>query len=282
MDSPFSPESKNAKVDIRREYERLYELFYNKKIYFASGCYMSLHFLCDRSFLKLPIRGRCTSLDDFNETHGFYFEEYPYEINLDYLVDFCEYTYNLVFYSERYNPGLITLAVDDVIKLYIRQILSVIETIGYKGIVQGNLLKFIPKDPVVESVAEIVDSNLSYREIEYKGDIEQKRIALFLLSHKLDPKRQKLRQINHTLEDNLFYLFNKLNVRHNNIDPSGRSYIPYVANMKKEELEQWYDNIYQMCLLAFLELEHLERKNKIAQLKQNIESEKSQGLDHHA
>ena len=48
-------------------------------------------------------------------------------------------------------------------------------------------------------------------------------------------------------------------------------YIHFVADMKDGDIEQWYDDIYQMCLLAFLELDHLERKERVKQLKEDIQ-----------
>ena len=45
----------------------------------------------------------------------------------------------------------------------------------------------------------------------------------------------------------------------------------YVRNMKDGDIEQWYDDIYQMCLLAFLELDHLERKERVKKLKEDIQ-----------
>ena len=84
-------------------------------------------------------------------------------------------------------------------------------------------------------------------------------------------KRKDLKSINSTLEDNLFYLFNNINIRHNNTNPNDKSkYKAYVANLSQNELEDWYDETYQLCLLAFLELDNVERNNKIKQLKQDI------------
>jgi hypothetical protein len=134
----------------------------------------------------------------------------------------------------------------------------------------------VPKDQAAISVAEIVDPNLSYRIIEYnhhsmKGDLERKKATLIALADKLEPKRAKLKQISTSLESDLFYLLNSVNVRHNNADPSGKNYIKVVADMKDSEVEQWYNDIYQMCLLAFLELDHLEHKERVKQLKEDIQ-----------
>ena len=40
----------------------------------------------------------------------------------------------------------------------------------------------------------------------------------------------------------------------------------------KEELEHWYDETYQMCLLAFLRIEHIDRKKAINELKKKVEA----------
>ena len=40
--------------------------------------------------------------------------------------------------------------------------------------------------------------------------------------------------------------------------------------MKPDELERWYDETYQMCLLAFLQLEQLARKDEVQELKKSI------------
>ena len=117
---------------------------------------------------------------------------------------------------------------------------------------------------------------LSYRIIEYnhhsmKGDLERKKATLIALADKLEPKRAKLKQVSGSLESDLFYLLNSVNVRHNNADQVGKNYIHFVADMKDSDIEQWYDDMYQMCLLAFLELDHLERKERVKKLKEDIQ-----------
>ena len=56
-----------------------------------------------------------------------------------------------------------------------------------------------------------------------------------------------------------------------NADQVGKNYIHFVADMKDGDIEQWYDDMYQMCLLAFLELDHLERKERVKKLKEDIQ-----------
>lgn len=60
-----------------------------------------------------------------------------------------------------------------------------------------------------------------------------------------------------------------MNIRHNNCDPASKNYKEHTANMSKKELEFWYDEIYQLSLLSFLELDNIERSKQIKVLKQN-------------
>lgn len=62
-------------------------------------------------------------------------------------------------------------------------------------------------------------------------------------------------------------MLNNLNIRHNNKSKKDKNYKEYVAKMKKNKLEEWYDELYQMMLLAMLELEQVERNQKINELK---------------
>lgn len=87
----------------------------------------------------------------------------------------------------------------------------------------------------------------------------------------LEAKRSDLKKADKTLENDLFYIFNNLNIRHNNIDPQLKgNYKVYVAQMPNDELERWYDEAYQMCLLAFLQLENHDRKIEFDKLKAEI------------
>jgi len=60
-----------------------------------------------------------------------------------------------------------------------------------------------------------------------------------------------------------------MNIRHNNIE--GKNAIEYVKNLSNEELEEWYDEIYQMLLLCILEYDNIERNKKVGELKNIIE-----------
>lgn len=63
-------------------------------------------------------------------------------------------------------------------------------------------------------------------------------------------------------------MINCMNVRHNNCDASDKTkYKPQFAALTDKEKEEWYDEIYQEALMAFLSLEQVERNKKISDFK---------------
>ena len=103
--------------------------------------------------------------------------------------------------------------------------------------------------------------------------IESKKQTLLALANLLEPYEKKLNQIDAPLKKDLFYALNNFNIRHNNIDPADKgNYKKVIAEMPAEELEHWYDKTYQMCLMAFLRLEHADGRAKFDELQARIEA----------
>lgn len=59
-------------------------------------------------------------------------------------------------------------------------------------------------------------------------------------------------------------------MRDNNCKEGNKNYREVVAKMKAADLENWYDELYQMMLLAFLEVDQIEREKKVDELKAQI------------
>lgn len=130
--------------------------------------------------------------------------------------------------------------------------------------------------PEITAVAEIVEPELALSIVRYnhhsmRGDIAQKKSILLALGAELEPKRKTLEGANSGLEDGIFFMLNNLNLRHNNCSKGDKHYREFVADMDDDALEGWYDELYQMMLLAFLELDQLERNTKIKELKTNVD-----------
>ncbi len=273
MRKNFAEILKSAKIDIKKEYEKLYEMLYDQDLDNGYGPKTSLYDEYNENFIHMWFRGTSLSLEDFDDEYGFDFDKYPPNFDIEYLIRFCEYFYNLsTAYMgvpnllDRYNVTLIT-----------QQIYRVIEKIGYMPAEQDGFTIFVEKSIPAIAVSEIVPNELSYKVISYnhhsmKGNLENKKETLLKLANLLEGKRKQLKSINSSLEDDLFYAFNNLNLRHNNKDISYKEkYKKHIADMSNTELENWYDEIYQMCLLAFLEIEQIARKKSFNELKRRIE-----------
>lgn len=261
-----------ADVDIKREYDRLYHAFYLQKIPDMYGNVYSLQDHCAANFMNIPFRGTCLSLDDFDDFYNIYFEKVPSKFDLNYLVLFCEYTYNLVLHLN--NMPLMCTGMNTPQQIYLQQIMRVVEAIGYMMVQKNNITIMVPKSQAAIAVSEIVSPALSYKVIEYnhhtlQGNIDAKKAILLLLADQLESKRELLKSEDKSLEANIFFLYNCMNIRHDNCNPDSKKYQEYTAKMPKKELEFWYDETYQLSLLAFLELDNIDRSHRVEILKTN-------------
>lgn len=286
MRRTFAQILQEAKIDPKQEYKKLYGMLFDRTIVVSNSNRVSAYDELSECFLNFPFRGTCLSLEEFNELHDFHFEKEPTNFKIDELISLCEYMENLLIayqgiqLSFPYGYGNMRPQFINV-QFYLQQIGQVIERIGYMQATQNGFTIFVEKSPAAIAVAEsdLVPKELSYRIISYnhysmKGQLEAKKSALVQLASLLEPKRSSLKKADKTLESDLFYLFNNLNIRHNNVDPADSAkYKPFIVQMKQEELEHWYDETYQMCLLAFLQLEQTERKIDFDRLKTAIEGQ---------
>lgn len=271
----FSQILLNTQADRKREYDRLYSMFFLQKYQDGAGQDFSLRDFCALNFLNVPFRGTCVTLDDFDDYYEYNFEKMPSNFDENYLVRFCEYSYNLVIYSQGYWFRTPMMYITQPMQFYLQQVILVIEKIGYMANVNDGITDFVPKDQAAIAASETVEKELSYRLIEYRhnslqGNLGKKREIIIALADQIEPHRKTLKEWNTAFEDNLFFLLNNINLRQNNIDPEGGYYKSYVAQMKKEEIEQWYDDTYQMCLLALLMIDNNERKKRANQLKKDL------------
>lgn len=268
MRKTFAQVLKAGKIDLKNEYTKFYDLFYGKD----SRDDKSMADIVSNNFLKYHFRGTCLTLKEFDRINGFNFQKQPQNFDVEYLVSFMEYIYNLVigindwmYFSDIGKP------------FYLDQIQLVVDRIGYMSICEDGLTSFVPRDCNAIAVAEQSDipDDVSYRVLEYshhsmKGNIDAKKDTLIKLASILEAKRKNLEALDDKFSSDLFLLINSCDIRHNNKDESSGKYRKYIAEIEDDELENIYDEIYQMCLLAFMKLEHNERKAWLEDTKNNI------------
>lgn len=279
MRTNFASKIQGLTPDVRKEYDKLYEIYTEEFISDFQGREYTFEMIFVEHFTEYPFETTCLSLDEFNEECGNLFEADPETFDEDYFLSFAEYFYNmLVWLPSRFYQFYAFHLYDN---LFVQQhILNVIETLGYKPVNDNGFTVFVPRDNVALTVSESkqIPENVSHKILSYhhhsmKGDIEAKKATLIILASQLEPQKKALSQIDNSFKSDLFYAFNNLNIRHNNVDSSDKRYYKkVVAEMDAEELERWYDETYQMCLLAFMRLEQNARKKKFDEIKTKIEA----------
>ena len=272
---------KNIRMAISNEYSNLHNLFYSYEASHFSGGWVSatLYQHCRDWFLSYPISIRSTfiDMDDFERKTGLDFYYATSTDDIDILVSFCEYSYNFTVYLRNFVKLEREGIKEDFANFYVKQVLSVVEKLGYVPNAKDGITDFVPKNPAAIAVAEIIDEDLAYDVIEYnhhsmRGDLLAKKTTLLRFANLLEPKRAELKTINEKLSVNIFFMFNNLDLRHNNSTSGDKNYQQYTEQMSKADLEAWYDELYQMCLLAFLEFDNIERVEKVDALKKNYKS----------
>lgn len=285
----------NAEFNPQIEFDRIRYLFtitltYPYNPYHNSK---SLADIVNLYFNLLPksIIKRTISLKDFKLNYGFdIYDNVNICIKNEDLIKYCEYIKTLLLALVNLNiTGYNTVNLNNgefqFIDTLLKTIDSAMNDLGLMPMQKGDFQLFIPKDAAVVSASEIVPEEIAELLLEYhhyslKDNIDKKRTILFKLACHLEPRRKDLKSINSILEDNLFYLFNNMNIRHNNTEhydnekTDKKNYHQYVKNLPDKQLEEWYDETYQLCLLAILELDNVERNNKIKQLRDNISNTK--------
>jgi hypothetical protein len=273
-----------SNFDLEKELDRLDSLFTQRRCIYLDFD-NRINNLNLKTFIDLYCfstwtnRGHFLDLNDCLETLNFEELLVLAPFDEDALIDLLELYYNLYQLALEYlDEDRNTRSSDSNFDLFQKIIDDILERINFTPYYndQTDQILLVQKDAAVTAVVEIEeDSSLAFEIIQYnhhalKGNIAKKKAILLRLGAQLEPKRNDLKSINPNLATNIFALLNNLNLRHNNTEPGNSSYIQCVADMKSVDLELWYDELYQMILLARLELDNVERMKKADELRKNF------------
>lgn len=200
------------------------------------------------------------------------------DIPEDSILNYLEYAANILRLVNNVKlKDNASYSMTDVYYAALNNVTSCLDWLNFetKTFSKKDIVLVVEKNAAASSVAELVDEELAYSIISYnhfllKGNIDEKRKILLKLANEIEPRRHELEKITYKLADNIFFMLNNLNIRHNNRSAGDKNYKEYVAKMSKKKLEEWYDEVYQEILLANLLLDDESRKVKIEELRRNI------------
>ena len=269
--------------DIGHELQRIRRLFEAEQpVYVCSirSNYSVLKYVDKYGFYQWRNRGRCVDTDDFLSILEYEELWKSASSNLQDLLTLIEIIYNFCWIVKE-AAGDMKVLIDRHQEKYfsiLEETLNVcLSYYNHKGEYFSELeqLIVIEDKPEATAVAEIIDNDLSYKVLRYnhymlKGDIHAKKDILLALGADLEPKREQIKATDKALEDGIFYMLNNLNLRHNNTTEGDKFYRQAVVDMDNATLENWYDELYQMMLLAYLQMDQTERNARVKALKQTV------------
>ena len=157
-----------------------------------------------------------------------------------------------------YIPGIYISDFDD--KILLDTVEFLLKTLGYKTYkVEEYKILLTKEDADSINTALIVENEdisniiMQYNDFKIVNNVKEKQKILQSLANYIEPKRKELKIKNSKLEKHLFMAFNKLNIRHNNLE--GKEKEEYTSNLTESELLNWYDKTYNIILISIRLLE---------------------------
>lgn len=269
---------------MRSDTERLLTMARSEKVLcmFDVSYFTLFNFVDEYCFKEWDYRSRFLDVHDFLSALNFTVLEEKAKVNVDAHLTLIELLYN---FWNLANNKFDDKFFKDTLKwcgnfYHLKDVMDeILEECNHTVYANEDKDYFIVVEnkPEVTAAAEIMPTaELTFDVIRYnhrslKGDIQSKKAILIALGADLEAKRKELQSINKKLSDDIFFMLNNVNIRHNNCSKQDSTkYKEYVAAMSPEQLEEWYDELYQMILLGFLLLDNKERAIRIGELKKNI------------
>lgn len=262
--------------DIEEETRKISNLFKNIKFMKTNSLQSELYTiekLVDDVFSHWKQRGSCLNCAEMKEklhlTQTFN--------DLDNIINTLEYYSNILYIVEHKIDILANLPLRGCseYQMLLENIDILIDHLHYEKLIfdEEDKVILVPKDPAATAVAEIASKDVAFAILKYhhaslKGKIDEKRKLLLSIANEYEPLLNK--QIDGFKEyfDKATNMLNNMNIRHNN--KSGKNKKELIAQMSDEELESWYDELYQLLLFCILIKDNKERKDKIDDLLKRI------------
>ena len=279
-----------SNYNVNREFEKITILFEDKCIQhspsigfsqYRTTCY-SLENMIDEIFPTWEGRGTCICCKNMRQELGIDDIHKKTNFTEDYILTCLEYYKNIfILFINKVAPKLdhYTYSYSNSFRMLNPNMNKLLDHLNYEQHIleKENRVILIPKNPAATAVAEISSEDtamaiLMYHHASLKGQLEEKRKLLQsianeyedLLKNPIDGFTEYFKTVRGML--------NNLNIRHNNINGVNKK--DEISKMSNEQLENWYDELYQLLLFCVLIKDNKERKDKMAEFLKGLKEKK--------
>lgn len=254
-------------LNLYDEYLRIQRLFEFTHFNYENS--IKKYLQCNNYFTNWKYRKRYISIDDLLISLKIDYKhmESPH-ITVEKLLLYCETIFNLVKLIDYDTLDCESISLIDAIQ---NNIVDLLEDLNYE-INSNNNSQFIiiEKNTLTSAVAEkfpeITNTVIEYRRFALKGNVEAKERILDALANKVEPLKVKFKGTSYKqIIEDIGMMLNNLNIRHNNLD--GPKKQNYTTSMTSQELENWYDTLYDLMLTALMIEDYNNKKQSIEELK---------------
>ncbi len=264
--------------NLANEVQRIHDMFLTEKTFEAPYEKTLAEYVDKYCFKSWKSRGHCTDIVDYLKAANYNDLRQQACTDEEAFITFIEVVYNIWHLSFVSKSFGVRIGNYQHLKTVMEDCLQRFNQTAFLDSINNRII-IVESKPEVSSVVDIVNNDLAIEIIQYnhrtlKGEIDLKKKILLSMGAELEPERKKLQTIDKQLADDIFFMLNNLNLRHNNRSKKDKNYREYVAKMTKTRLEKWYDELYQMMLVAFLLLDNIPRKEAIKNLKDAVTTNK--------
>ncbi len=260
----------DEKYDLKEEIGKIDFLFssallvINNNITFQQGQGNVEAVVQDSLFYNWKQRGSCLSFEEVRRKSGIDLSKFEHEdiiVRLEYYLNVINLANTKLTYpSCQKTQQFIMLE---------KNIEILLDHLNYEclNIKEEEKILLVPKNPAATSVAEISTKDtataiLMYNHSSLKGDLNQKQSLLLKIYLEYEKLLKKPIDGFSEFFDKTRGLVNKLNIKHNNKKE--------ISDIDNVQLEEWYDELYQLLLFCVLIKDNVERKNKAETFLKNL------------
>lgn len=213
-------------------------------------------------------RKNCITCNDMRSTLRIPNFRYVEHYTEDEVLTYLEYVENILFLCEEWRSSHLEIQVMDEYGMLMQNIDTVLDTLNLETVCfkehQQVFLK--EKNSPINMVLETLEDDMAIDVVRYKhhtlkGNLPEKRKILAYLDLQFEKIRKRLKEMQCNVESDTGFLLNTF-IRHNNDDKE------YIQKLAADDLEGWYDKIYDLLLICFMQNIYLDLKQDISVLKQ--------------